>query len=90
MRLIVQVAPQVVRQLHRGKPLKSALSDVSAVAESLSLPIRPLHPNVDDEALESYFVVDVPNEEVGEEAAKRIRRCRGIRAAYLKPAASLP
>ena len=90
MRLIVQVDPGVVRKLHRGKPLKSALPDVGAVVDSLSLPIHPLHPNVDDEALESYFVIDVPNKQVGEEAAKRFRRCQGIRAAYVKPPVSLP
>jgi hypothetical protein len=90
MRVIVQVDPAVVKELHRGKPIKSALSGLKAITDRWSLLIRPLHPEVNDETLESYFVVEVPNAKIGEEAAEQLRHCRGIRAAYIKPPASLP
>lgn len=90
MRIIVQVAPEVARALHRGKPLHKACSEMSAVADRLSSSIQPLHPDVDDETLASYFTLEVPDRTTADQTVQQLLRCRDVRAAYVKPRAAAP
>jgi hypothetical protein len=90
MRIIVQVAPQVARAIHRGKPLKEACSEVSAVADRLAASIKPLHPEVDDETLATYFTLEVTDRATADQAVQQLLRCRDVRAAYVKPRATAP
>jgi hypothetical protein len=90
MRIIVQVAPQVARAIRRGMSFGEACSEVSAVAYRLGASIKPLHPEVDDETLGSYFTLEVTDRATAKQAVQQLLRCRDVRAAYVKPRAAAP
>jgi hypothetical protein len=91
MRVTVQVEPGVVRTLtHKRRARGKAGVELCKALDSLSVDLTPLHPGADDETLGSYFAVDVPDSKTAEKVVKRLRPCRGILAAYVKPADALP
>ena len=90
MRVTVQVAPDIARKLNRGGSLEKACSELNGVLNNFSVKLVPLHPGIDDEALGSYFAVEVPDSETAKTVVRYLRPCRGIRAAYIKPADALP
>ena len=90
MRVTVQVAPDLARELHQGHELGKACSELNGVLNNLSIKLVPLHPDIDDEALGSYFAVEVPDSETAKSVVRYLRPCRGVRAAYIKPADALP
>jgi hypothetical protein len=90
MRITVQVAPDIARKLNRGGSLGKACSELNGVLNNFSVKLVPLHPGINDEALGSYFAVEVPDSETAKTVVRYLRPCRGIRAAYIKPADALP
>ena len=70
--------------------LGKSLLGVERCSEHFSVKLVPLHPGIDDEALGSYFAVEVPDSETAKTVVRYLRPCRGIRAAYVKPADALP
>jgi hypothetical protein len=90
MRVTVQVVPEVARAILRGKPLKEASSEVSAVADRLAASIKPLHHEVDDETSASYLTLEVTDRATADQAVNQLLRCRDVRAAFVKPRATAP
>jgi len=90
MRVTVQLAPDLARKLQQGSGRGKACAELNGVLKNLSVKLVPLHPGIDDEALGSYFAVEVPDSETAQNVVRNLRPCRGIRAAYIKPADALP
>jgi hypothetical protein len=89
MRITVQLSPEITQALDKGEPLENAASDIQSVLDGLAVQLKPLHPGVDDEKLASYFTVDVADSARANEVLQRLRPCRGVQAAYMKPPAEL-
>ena len=90
MRITVQLDPNLAREVTRHGPQEKGWPELAKVLQSLSVNLVPLHPGTQDDTLRSYFAVDVPDSETAAEVVKKLRPCRGIRAAYVKPAEALP
>lgn len=91
MQVTVQVDPEVARSLTKGRRAAGrGASKLCRTLDSLSLDLFPLHPGADSENLGSYFAVDVPDAKTAKRVVRRLRPCRGIRAAYVKPVDTLP
>ena len=90
MRVTVQLDPKVARTLSRGEQSNRTCAELTELLDALSVSLVPLHPGADDDTLGSFFAVDVPDYKTAENVVKRLRPCRGIRAAYIKPVDALP
>jgi hypothetical protein len=90
MRVTVQLDPKIARTLIHGESSEKACPELAEVLDTLTVSLVPLHPGVDDGTLSSYFAVDVPDYKTAETVVRRLRPCRGIRAAYVKPVDALP
>ncbi len=90
MQVTVQVAPEVARGLRGGRSSGALFPQIEGMLEHFSITLEPLHRDLDDDTLTSYFVVEVPDYQTAQAVIRGLRSCQGIRAAYLKPAAELP
>ncbi len=90
MRITVQVDPDVAREITRHGPQEKKCAELAKLLQSLSINLVPLHPGTQDDTLRSYFAIDVPDSATAARVVKQLRPCRGIRAAYVKPAEALP
>jgi hypothetical protein len=63
--------------------------EVNRVARECDVALEPLSPSVTDRELAVYTVARVPAGKA-EGIVDRLRRCRGIDAAYIKPAGEPP
>jgi hypothetical protein len=90
MRITVQLDPNVAREFARHGRREIQCPELADLLESLSINLVPLHPGTEDDALRSYFAIEVPDSETAANVVKQLRPCRGIRAAYVKPAEALP
>jgi hypothetical protein len=90
MRITVQLDPKIARTVTNGELPKKTCAELTELLDTLSVSLVPLHPGAEDDTLSSYFAVDVPDSKTAETLVKRLRPCRGIRAAYIKPVDALP
>lgn len=90
MRITVQLDPNLAREVTQHGPQEEECAELAKLLQSLSINLVPLHPGTQDDALKSYFAVDVPDSDTAAEVVKKLRPCRGIRAAYIKPKEALP
>jgi hypothetical protein len=90
MRITVQLDPNVARKFSRHGAQEKECPELADLLNSLAIHLVPLHPGAQDETLRSYYAVDVPDSQTALKVIKRLRPCRGIRAAYLKPTEALP
>jgi hypothetical protein len=90
MRITVQLDPNLAREFTQRGARKKQCPELANLLQSLSVNLVPLHPGAQDDALRSYFAIEVPDFETAANIVKQLRPCRGIRAAYVKPAEALP
>jgi hypothetical protein len=90
MRITVQLDPNLAREFTQQDVRERQCPELAQLLQSLSINLTPLHPGSQDDGLRSYFAIDVPDPETAANVVKQLRPCRGIRAAYVKPAESLP
>lgn len=74
MRITVQLAPELAKA-----------PEIARLAADLGVSFRALHPDSDDPALASYFVVEVPDSGAAQDIVTRLRHSPAVRAAYVKP-----
>ena len=60
-----------------------------ACAHTIGVSVAPLHPETTDRELASYFIARVSADAV-ERVVSELRKCPGVDAAYMKPAAEPP
>lgn len=89
-RVIVQIEPDVVRQVQDGQGRTAAGSEVLTTARALGVQLRALHPGVGDRTLQSYFVAGVPEPARAEEVCRELLACEAVQGAYLEASAEPP
>ncbi|QQZ28035.1 hypothetical protein HMY34_04290 [Thiothrix subterranea] len=88
--VIVKTSPAVARVFH-GKSIATPDSKaITAQLKKWNLTMLPMHPNVDDSSLISYFIIHTPNNRVTHEVINELLQLKSIEAAYSKPADELP
>jgi hypothetical protein len=88
--ITLQVRPEVARALqHRGPPSAES-EDLLKTAASLGVSLELIHPGAEDPTLISYFNVAVSDPNSVELVIDRLRECRAVEAAYVKPPDALP
>ena len=73
----------------RGGPTP-LLAELLQTARELGVSLVPLHPNVNDPHLRSYYAAEVADSAAAERALAGLRQCRAVAAAYIKPPDALP
>lgn len=82
MEITIKLAPEVACAIYRGKPLKEACPEVSAVADRLSTSLKPHTPP------DQYFTLEVPDRATADQIVKQLDGCCShVLAAYWKPRA---
>jgi hypothetical protein len=90
MNITLQIQPEIASALRRGDGRSRATTELLDAASELGIKITPIHPDTPDTELSTYFTTDAPDRETARDTIKRLRSCRGVTAAYIKPAASVP
>ena len=65
-------------------------ADVRAAAEPFGETLRPMHPAASDPSSAGYFTISVPDADAANRILARLRNCRSLDAAYVKPPDALP
>lgn len=90
MELTVRLKPAAAAALAREGQPTSETEPLARVLEDLGLSLEPMHPDVSDPDLASYFTARVPDLETAERAAEALRQVDVVEGAYAKPAAEPP
>lgn len=90
MHTTIRVRPDVALTLHRQQPSTTASEELLQTAEQLGVVLEPMHPGAEDPHLAPYFVVEIPDPATAERVIARLKHCKAIEAAYLKPPDELP
>jgi hypothetical protein len=90
MNITLQIQPEVAGALRRRDRRSSEATELLGAASELGMEITPIHPDTPDAELSTYFTTSAPDRDAARDAIKRLRSCRGVTAAYIKPAASVP
>ena len=86
MRITVQLQPTAVRAL-RKSPAHSQLSQLAA---ELGITFEPLHPGATDPQLQTFFSVEVDDDEKAQQVIERLLANPAVAAAYTKPLDAAP
>jgi hypothetical protein len=88
--ITLKVRTDVARALQqRGRPSAES-EELLQTAASLGVRLEPIHPGTEDPILISYFTVAVSDPDSVELVLDRLRQCRAVEAAYVKPPDALP
>lgn len=86
----VQVSSDVARRLHQRGPPTTESQELSEIAGRLGVFLKPLHLDADDPLLSLFFTADVSDRATAEVVIDRLRDCKAVQAAYLKPPDEMP
>ena len=90
MQVTIQTSAAVARPLHnRGSPTSESAAILRTI-EAMGLTLEPMHPGTKDPILQSFFIVEVPNQEIAQQLIDRLQQLEGIGAAYVKPPDEMP
>ena len=81
----VQVSRDAALALHRQGPVTADAEGLLQTADELGVELKPMHYGASDPALITFFIVEVPDSETAEKVIARLRQCKAIAAAYVKP-----
>ena len=90
MQVTVQVPPDVARTLHERGPPTAKSEALLRMIEELGLTLDPMHPDMDDPKLQSYFLIDVPDHATARRVIDRLQQSKAVEGAYVKPPDELP
>lgn len=90
MQITIQVTTAAARRLHERAPPTPATEELARAAAQLGVALKPLHPGVEDPALATYFVVEVPDMATASQVMDQLQRCQAVEAAYVKPPDEMP
>jgi hypothetical protein len=89
LRITVELAPDVARQLHGAGPATPATDDLARVVNDAGVRLEPIHPGVQDRTLRSFFTIDVRDDDA-QALIERLLKLPAVTAAYLKPVDAMP
>ena len=90
MQVIIQVSADVAGALHQKSPSTVESQAIVGALEEAGLILEPMHPNTDDPTLQSFFIVEVHDQETAQQVIDRLQSLDGIEAAYVKPPDEMP
>ena len=90
MYVTVQVSPEVARVLNEQAPATTESQELLKITEELGVVLEPVHPDIDDPLLATFFRAEVPDSATAEQVIARLRQSNSVEAAYLKPPDELP
>jgi hypothetical protein len=90
MNVIIKLQMDVALALTEKPSVNGKVSELLATAKEAGVELKPLHPNVKDQVLMTYYYVEVPIDSNAENVAGRFRACKAVEAAYIKPPDELP
>lgn len=90
MQVVIQVSADVARALHQQGPPTAESEDFLRAIETFGLTLIPMHPGTDDPNLQSFFTVEVQDQETAQRLIDRLQQLAEIEAAYVKPPDELP
>lgn len=88
--VVVKVVPGVARALHAGTDDAGDAGQAGEVLEAvyrLGVRLLPEDPHRDGVPASPFFHVQVADPEFAQEVSARLRQCRSVEAAYVKPPA---
>ncbi len=88
--ITVQVSEGMARALQSRGPWTQELDVLRRRAEELGADLQQMFPGVEDATLMTFLLAEVPDAEDANRIAAELRRCPGVEAAYVKPAAEPP
>jgi hypothetical protein len=90
VQIIVKILPDIAPELHQQRISSPELEELSKIQRSLDIVLAPVHPRIKDSSLASYFTVEVPDEAKAKLVIERLKLCKAVDAAYIKPSDELP
>lgn len=90
MRITIRVRPDAAKDLRYRQATTPAATEVFQRAAELGMVLEPVHPNVSDPRLASYYTAEVPDRATAERAIAYLQQCRAVEAAYIKPPDTMP
>lgn len=90
MQVTVQVSADVSRALHQRGPPTAQSQELVKIIKTFGLTLEPMHRDTDDPNLQSYFIVEAPDQAAAKRVIDRLRQSEAVKAAYVKPPDELP
>jgi hypothetical protein len=90
LRIAVQLVAPTVRSYSPPQGAARGNDAVSNLARELHISLEPMHPESTDDALRTWYSVDVPDEGTAQTVVAQLRRQPEVAAAFLKPPDALP
>lgn len=90
IKVIVKVSADVARSLNHLAPPTAESEAVLRMIKTFGLTLEPMHRDTDDPNLQSYFIVEVPDDETAQRLIDQLLQAKGVEAAYIKPPDELP
>ncbi len=90
MYITIKISAETVQNLHQRSPSTPELMELLKIEKKFGITIEPLHPFLNDLHLDPYFVVRMPKDVNAEEIIARLRQCKMVEAAYIKPPDEMP
>jgi hypothetical protein len=90
MKLVVQVTPETAKEIREQHYANKTTKELLEATQDLGVTLEPMHPDVEDENLASYFSISTENAEAAQRIAERLRELKAVDAAYSKPHEELP
>ena len=89
MQVTVKTLAGAARALRQGPPTAES-ETILRVIEAFGLTLEPMHRDTDNPSLQSYFVLEVPDDATAQRVMDRLRQSEAVEAAYVKPPDELP
>lgn len=90
MQITIQLEGETAHQLRHRQPPNEVTRELLSVVDELRVELQPIHIGTSDGELAKYFSVDVSDGQMAETVRGTLASCRGVEAAYVKPADELP
>jgi len=90
MQVTVQVTEDVARALRGENGSSRDLAPLKSVLDVCGGQLKPLHEHTHDRELQTYYTMELPEDDRAKAIVDRLRATAGIEAAYVKPPDELP
>jgi hypothetical protein len=81
----IRVSANVARTLHQRGPTTAESEALLRTIETFGLALEPMHRDTDNPNLQSYFLVEVPDNATAKRVMDRLQKLVAVEAAYVKP-----
>ena len=86
----VQLTPGATQLWYAQPETAPELADLRHSLAELGVSLKPQFPDVDDETLRPFFIIEVDDQAQAEQVIARLRSLEVVDGIYLKPAEGLP